>query len=56
MLWGERIAQIQELGDDSAFTISWLVGRQDMVQLELFHHTVPPQRQRLGERGPAHLG
>ena len=56
VLWGERIAQIQELGDDTAFTISWLVGRQDMVQLELFHHTVPPQRQRLGERGPADLG
>jgi catechol 2,3-dioxygenase-like lactoylglutathione lyase family enzyme len=56
VLWGERIAQIQRLGDDSAFTISWLVGRQDMVQLELFHHTVPPQRARLGERGPADLG
>lgn len=56
VLWGERIAQIQALGDDSAFTISWLVGRQDMVQLELFHHTVPPQRNRLGERGPADLG
>ena len=56
VLWGERIAQIQELGDDTAFTIAWLVGRQDMVQLELFHHTVPPQRRRLGERGPADLG
>ena len=56
VLWGERIAQIQQLGDDTAFTISWLVGRQDMVQLELFHHTVPPQRARLGERGPADLG
>jgi catechol 2,3-dioxygenase-like lactoylglutathione lyase family enzyme len=56
VLWGERIAQIQALGDDTAFTISWLVGRQDMVQLELFHHTVPPQRARLGERGPADLG
>jgi catechol 2,3-dioxygenase-like lactoylglutathione lyase family enzyme len=56
VLWGERIAQIQELGDDTAFTISWLVGRQDMMQLELFHHTLPPQRRRLGERGPADLG
>ncbi len=56
MLWGERIAQIQTLGDDCAFSISWLVGRQDLVQLELFQHTLPPQRKRIGERGPADLG
>ena len=56
VLWGERIAQIQELGDDCAFTIQWLVGRQDLMQLELFNHTVPPQRRRIGERGPADLG
>lgn len=55
-LWGERIARIQALGDDTAFTISWLVGRQDFVQLELFHHTVPRQRPRLGERNPTDLG
>ena len=56
VLWGERIAQIQELGDDCAFSIQWLVGRQDLVQLEFFHHTVPPQRRRIGERGPGDLG
>jgi catechol 2,3-dioxygenase-like lactoylglutathione lyase family enzyme len=56
VLWGPRIAQIQQLGDDCAFTIQWLVGRQDLVQLELFNHTVPPQRERIAERGPADLG
>lgn len=56
VLWGERIAEIQGLGDDTALTIQWLVGRTDFVQLELFHHTVPPQRRRIGERGPGDLG
>ena len=44
VLWGQRVAQIQGLGDDAAFTLWWLVGRQDLVQLEFFHHTTPPQR------------
>ena len=43
-LWGERIARMQALGDDTAFVFWWLVGRQDMLQLELFHHTTPRQR------------
>ena len=43
-LWGERIARMQGLGDDCAFVFWWLVGRQDLMQLELFHHTTPPQR------------
>ena len=42
VLWGPRVAQIQGLGDDTAFTLWWLVGRQDLVQLEFFHHTTPP--------------
>ena len=44
VLWGERVAQIQGLGADAAFTLWWLVGRQDLVQLEFFHHTTPAQR------------
>jgi catechol 2,3-dioxygenase-like lactoylglutathione lyase family enzyme len=43
-LWGSRIAQIQAAGDDVALVLWWLVGRQDFVQLEFFHHTTPPQR------------
>jgi catechol 2,3-dioxygenase-like lactoylglutathione lyase family enzyme len=35
---------MQALGDDTAFVFWWLVGRQDMLQLELFHHTTPRQR------------
>ena len=51
VLWGERVARIQGLGDDAAFTLWWLVGRQDLVQLELFHHTTPPQRA-VADRAP----
>ena len=55
VLWGERVATIQGLGDDAAFTLWWLVGRQDLVQLELFHHTTPPQRA-VADRAPNDLG
>jgi catechol 2,3-dioxygenase-like lactoylglutathione lyase family enzyme len=54
-LWGRRVAQIQGLGDDAAFTLWWLVGRQDLVQLEFFHHTTPPQRA-VADRAPNDLG
>ena len=50
-LWGERIARMQALGDDTAFVFWWLVGRQDLMQLELFHHTTPPQRA-VADRAP----
>jgi catechol 2,3-dioxygenase-like lactoylglutathione lyase family enzyme len=50
-LWGERIARMQGLGDDTAFVFWWLVGRQDLMQLELFHHTTPPQRA-VADRAP----
>jgi catechol 2,3-dioxygenase-like lactoylglutathione lyase family enzyme len=43
-IWGERVAQMQGVGDDVSFVFWWLVGRQDFLQLELFRHTVPPQR------------
>jgi catechol 2,3-dioxygenase-like lactoylglutathione lyase family enzyme len=55
VLWGERVAKIQGLGEDAAFTLWWLVGRQDLVQLELFHHTTPPQRP-VADRAPNDLG
>ena len=55
VLWGTRVAQIQGLGDDAAFILWWLVGRQDLVQLEFFHHTTPPQRA-VADRAPNDLG
>ena len=55
VLWGERVAQIQALGDDTAFVLWWLVGRQDLVQLEFFHHTTPRQRA-AADRAPNDLG
>jgi catechol 2,3-dioxygenase-like lactoylglutathione lyase family enzyme len=49
------VAQIQALGDDCAFVLWWLVGRQDLVQLEFFHHTTPRQRA-TADRAPNDLG
>ncbi len=46
ILWGERVAQIQGLGEDAQFLVWWMVGRQDFVQLELFHHTKPALKAR----------
>lgn len=44
VLWGERSARIQELGDDSNAMLWWLVGTQEFVNLEFFQHTLPRQR------------
>jgi catechol 2,3-dioxygenase-like lactoylglutathione lyase family enzyme len=42
--WGEWLAHVQDVGDDAACLLWWLVGRQDLLQLEFFHHTLPRQR------------
>lgn len=57
-LWGENIGRVQGLptAGDTTATVSWLVGRQDFVQIELFHHTNPPQRAVDPGRTPADLG
>ena len=54
--WGERLAQIQALGDDARCTLAWLVGRQDLVQVELFHHTEPAQKRLPADWRPSDLG
>jgi catechol 2,3-dioxygenase-like lactoylglutathione lyase family enzyme len=41
--WGPWLG-VQALGPDAAALVWWLVGRQDFVQLEVFHHTSPAQR------------
>ena len=41
--WGPWLG-VQALGPDAAALVWWLVGRQDFVQLEVFHHTTPAQR------------
>ncbi|HVX21921.1 MAG TPA: VOC family protein [Acidimicrobiales bacterium] len=49
VLWGQRAARTQAIGEDTTGCMWWLVGHQDYMQLELFHHTDPPQgRQREG--------
>lgn len=56
--WGEDAARIQELpsGNDTSIMMWWLIGRQDFVQIELFHHTVPAQRPRRPDWKPSDLG
>jgi catechol 2,3-dioxygenase-like lactoylglutathione lyase family enzyme len=56
--WGADAARIQELptGDDTRTMMWWLVGQQEFVQLELFHHTSPPQRPRRAGWRPCDLG
>lgn len=41
---GPWLAGVQGVGADAATHLWWLVGRQDLVQLELFTHTEPAQR------------
>lgn len=57
-LWGDRIAAIQGLPTAERTTgqVSWMVGRQDFVQVELFHHSVPQQRTTDADRLPSDLG
>lgn len=42
--WGEWLAHVQDVGDDAACLLWWMVGRQELVQLEFFQHTLPPQK------------
>lgn len=45
LLWGERISKIQGLDEpDLTASVWWAVGRQDLMQIEFFEHTRPPQR------------
>ena len=57
--WGAHAARLQELptGDDTYVMLWWLVGRQEFGgQIELFHHTSPPQRPIRADRRPSDLG
>jgi catechol 2,3-dioxygenase-like lactoylglutathione lyase family enzyme len=53
---GPFLARVQGLGDDARCIVWWVVGRQDFVQLEFFHHTLPPQRPRRADWRPSDLG
>ncbi|MET0454044.1 MAG: VOC family protein [Mycobacterium sp.] len=56
--WGTFPAGLQELpsGDDTSCILWWMLGRQEFVQVELFHHVVPAQRPRRPDWSPADLG
>lgn len=43
-LWGPWLARIQDLGADACAMLWWMVGRQDLVQLEVFAYTDPVSR------------
>ncbi|GAA0975544.1 hypothetical protein GCM10009555_033600 [Acrocarpospora macrocephala] len=56
--WGEFAARLQELpsGDDTSVMLWWMLGRQEFVHIELFHHINPPQRPRPAGWRPSDLG
>jgi catechol 2,3-dioxygenase-like lactoylglutathione lyase family enzyme len=56
MVWGKWLADIQDLGADAATAIAWLVGRQDLLQLEFFNHTLPRPRPLADSWRPCDLG
>ncbi len=56
MVWGQWLADIQDLGEDAATAIAWLVGRQDLLQLEFFNHTLPRPRPLADDWRPSDLG
>ena len=53
---GKRVGELQELGDDVTALLWWLVGGEEMVQLELFRHSDPPIRRLPAEWLPSDLG
>jgi catechol 2,3-dioxygenase-like lactoylglutathione lyase family enzyme len=55
-LWGDWLARMQGNGDDTDCLVWWLVGRQSLMQLELFHHSRPAQAPQAPDRTPADLG
>jgi catechol 2,3-dioxygenase-like lactoylglutathione lyase family enzyme len=56
VFWDSYLKQIQGLSDDSTCMLWWMVGRQDLVQLELFHHVAPPQKPLPADWRPSDLG
>ncbi len=53
--WG-AITGIQGLDPSARFLVWWLVGRQESVQVELFHHSAPEQRPQPADWTPADHG
>lgn len=54
-LWGDVI-QIQGLSPEARSLMWWMIGRQPWVQLEIFHHTNPPQQALPADWGPNDIG
>jgi catechol 2,3-dioxygenase-like lactoylglutathione lyase family enzyme len=56
VLWGEWLAQMQEIDGPVACTVWWLCSRQDLFQVELFQHTVPTPATAAADWRPSDLG
>ena len=54
--WGEWLAHVQDVGEDAACLLWWMVGRQEMMQLEFFQHTLPAQKPLPGDWRPSDIG
>jgi hypothetical protein len=55
ILWGPAI-RVQGLQPSDRALMWWLLGRREGMQLELFHHTSPPQRPLRADWRPNDLG
>jgi hypothetical protein len=44
VIWGERLSGIQGIDGDAQCLVWWLLGRQDLVQIEVFQHSIPVQK------------
>jgi catechol 2,3-dioxygenase-like lactoylglutathione lyase family enzyme len=56
LLWGDWLAEMQEVDGDLACTIWWLVGSRPFLQLEFFQHTTPAPAPLPADWRPTNLG
>ncbi len=56
MAWGERSARIQQVGNDMTAGLWWLVGEQEFLNLEFWHHSEPAQRPLPADWAPNAVG
>jgi catechol 2,3-dioxygenase-like lactoylglutathione lyase family enzyme len=56
VFWDRYLRDVQRLDEDPTCMVWWMVGRQALVQLELFHHVVPAQRPLPADWRPSDLG
>ncbi len=56
LIYSEHNGQVMRLGPRGGATVSYVVGRQELMQLEFWTHTLPPQRPLPSEWRPNDIG